>query len=299
MQGQPIFKMDHKEKTINADCPLCGTARFKRLFSKKGRDFWRCSGCGLEKQIPLPDEEELQRFYDNEYKEGLYETFTSADKMKKMTARQRIKEMSPLINTAGKWLDIGAANGVFVEEALKKGAAAQGIELSEHAVVQARRRNVPVSRGSINDLKEDEFFDCITAFDVLEHLLDPFDFLKKAATHLYPNGRLVLTVPNKASVIRLLMGKRWYFYIPEEHLHYFDPSIIRGLLKKAGLEVFSIKPTYKPLTFDYSLTQFAEYNTGIYRALKFLSIILPRKLREKIIPVYIGEIMIISGFRAE
>jgi len=288
-----MLNLMNRKKVITADCLLCGEVEFRWLFIKKGRDFWKCSKCGIEKQIPLPSEIELADYYDKEYSEGLYEVFANADKMKKLTARQRLREIKPFTGLHGEWLDIGCANGVFIREARKQGVNAQGLELSEVAVLQAKKHDIPVRCGSIDDLEEGEQFDCITAFDVIAHVLDPAAFLRETVTHLRPQGHFVLTTPNKASISRLLMGKHWYFYMPEEHLHYFDPHIISKLLNKVGLEVVSIRHASKPLTFDYSLAQFAEYNTGIYQILNTLSAILPKKFREWIISIYIGELMVI------
>jgi hypothetical protein len=90
------------------------------------------------------------------------------------------------------------------------------------------------------------------------------------------------------------MGQRWYFYIPEEHLHYFSPSTLGRLLTRAGFEVLRCRPTYKPLTFDYSLVQFREYNPWIYRPLSVVAKVLPRSLRNVSVPLYIGETMVIA-----
>ena len=90
------------------------------------------------------------------------------------------------------------------------------------------------------------------------------------------------------------MGSRWYFYIPDEHLFYFSRATIRKLLYKAGFETLRVSRTYKPLTYDYALTQFAEYNPFLYRILKGVAKILPARLKSAVVPLYIGEMMVIA-----
>ena len=103
----------------------------------------------------------------------------------------------------------------------------------------------------------------------------------------------MLTIPNVSSVFARLMGSRWWYYIPK-HLHYFNPASIRAMMTRAGLETVEVSRTYKPLTFDYGLTQFIEYNPWIYRAMKLVAYVLPARLRQRIVALYIGEMKIIA-----
>ena len=279
---------------ITLDCPLCGVTSFKKCFSKKGRDFFECLQCDMQLQSPLPTLQELSDFYDNSFADGMYQDFAAADELKQMTAQQRIKEITETISLAGKWLDVGCANGVFVDAISQHGVEAQGVELSEQAVAIGREQGLNLHVGTIEDLQADETFDCITAFDVLEHVLEPLDFVGSIFKRLNEGGHIVLTVPNAGGIVRRLMGKRWYFYIPEEHLHYFNRSNLAGLLEKQGFEVEGLGATYKPMTYDYALVQFAEFNPLIYKLLKTASYVVPSNLRKRPIPLPIGELRIIA-----
>jgi 2-polyprenyl-3-methyl-5-hydroxy-6-metoxy-1,4-benzoquinol methylase len=263
------------------------------LFRKGGRDFWRCRGCGLEKQHPLPSAEELETYYEQSYVSGMYQLFTEADGMKRLTAAQRLGEMLALARS-GRWLDVGCSNGVFVDVSRQRGYDAQGIELSSTAVQAARQRGLPVECATVEDFAPPTRFDTITAFDVLEHVLDPMLFLRSVHRLLVPGGVLALTVPNLASMSRLLMRRRWYFYIPEEHLFYFNPSCIEKLLARAGFATIRRSRTYKPLTWGYSLSQLEVYNPILHDLLALLSRCIPRNLADRALPLYIGEMMVIA-----
>ena len=276
------------------DCPLCGKTEFRKRFSKKNRDFYRCLTCGIELQYPLPTLPELSEYYNHSFADGMYQEFTAASEMKEMTARQRIKEIRRSIPVSGRWLDVGCANGVFVAAVASQGVDAHGVELSQLAVDAGRQRGLDLHVGTIDDLPAGQTYDCITAFDVLEHVLSPNEFLSSIFGRLDPGGHVVITVPNAGGIVRRLMGKRWYFYIPEEHLHYFNRHNLAGLLGKHGFNVINVGATYKPMTYDYSLTQFAEYNPLIHKVLKAASLVVPSKLRARPIPLPIGELRIIG-----
>jgi 2-polyprenyl-3-methyl-5-hydroxy-6-metoxy-1,4-benzoquinol methylase len=274
-------------------CSVCDGADFRKIFRKGGRDFWRCRTCGYEVQHPLPSARELRTYYEESYVSGMYQLFTDADAMKRLTADQRLREIEPFVRP-GRWLDVGCANGLFVAAARGRGRDARGIDLSATAVAAARRHGLPVECRTIEDFQPDVRFDTVTAFDVLEHVLDPAAFLRAVRQLLAPGATIAITVPNLSSLSRVLMRRRWYFYIPEEHLHYFTPSCLETLLVRTGFEIVRRARTYKPLTWNYSLSQLAAYNPLIHRALAPLSACIPPRLRERALPLYIGEMMVIA-----
>ena len=250
--------------------------------------------CGIELQWPLPTQDELADYYDKSFASGMYQEFAAAEEMKQMTAEQRIKEIERVIPIAGRWLDVGCANGVFVEAIGRRVNAAEGIELAQPAVQSGRDRGLKLHLGTIDDLPPDEKFDCITAFDVLEHVIDPNQFLVGIRERLNEGGHAILTVPNTGGIVRRIMGPRWYFYIPEEHLHYFSRRNLTSLLQDHGFEIDDVGATHKPMTYDYALTQFAEYNPLIYKLLKMASRAIPSGLRRVPIPLPIGEFRVIA-----
>jgi 2-polyprenyl-3-methyl-5-hydroxy-6-metoxy-1,4-benzoquinol methylase len=274
-------------------CPVCQNIFFRKIFTKKGKDFWKCTNCGLEKIYPLPSLEDLKDYYDESYTEGMYKIFTDARKMKQMTAKERLKQISSYC-PQGRWLDVGCSDGGFVEQARLAGILAEGIDLSKVAIQEAGKRNLPVYYSAIEDFKPEYEYNTITAFDVLEHVIDPTSFMKSLHRLLLPGGKIALSVPDQGSLICKLMGKAWYFYIPEEHLHYFNISNITKLLNKMGFVVERCARAYKPLTYSYSLTQFKEYNPSIYTILSVISKFIPEKIQNFAIPLYIGEMMVIA-----
>ena len=280
-------------------CPACGPATFRYRFGKKGRRFYRCCVCGIELQWPLPTQQALSDYYEESFDSGMYRDFTAADEMKRMTAAQRLKEIRRTLQPAGRCLDVGCANGVFVETIGQaseddRPITAEGVEISQSAVTAGRDRGLALHLGMLADVPEDPPYDLITAFDVLEHVIDPAEFLKEIHQRLADGGHVVLTVPDTGGWVRRVMGRRWYFYIPEEHLHYFDRRNLPRLLRAQGFEPVEVGSTHKPMTYDYALTQFAEFNPWIYRVMSLGSRMIPGRLRSRPVPLPIGEIRVIA-----
>ncbi len=250
-------------------------------------------------QSPLPTPEELSHYYEAEFQDGMYRDFTEAEEMKRLTAQDRLQRVLQWQQVEGPWLDIGCANGVFVEAALAVGKSASGIERSATAVQQAVQKGLSVAQSQIEDLPLATKYGCITAFDVIEHVLKPDAFLKEIAIRMAPGGVCVLTLPNLDSVFARVMGRSWWFYIPEEHFHYFCPRTIRLLASNVGLEVVHVSPVSKPLTLDYGLTQFEVFNPLIFKCLNTVCKFLPARVRCRVMPFAIGEMLVVLRVRSQ
>jgi methyltransferase family protein len=69
---------------------------------------------------------------------------------------------------------------------------------------------------------------------VLEHTRDPLAQLQHAAARLNDGGRLLVAVPNGASLCSRLLGRDWSWYIPPAHIWYLTPDSLRTLAARAG-----------------------------------------------------------------
>ncbi len=275
-------------------CQICDSSAFKYLFSKKGRQYHRCTKCGLIFQHPVPSAEALHEFYEKSYKQGMYADFSAAKALKVATAKQRLKEISKHMPIQGKWLDIGCSTGTFVKLLEENGLDARGIDISDEAVRLAKKEGLPVECKDIFSVDQNQRFDCITAFDVIEHLRDPASFIQAANRLLKIGGTLVITTPNVRSPAGFLMGRWWFFFIPDEHLFLFSPSTIRRLVTNENLEVVNLGKTFKPMTYDYALLQFKEFNPWIGQLMTAASWVLPKWLRSRVLLLSIGEQRLIA-----
>ena len=100
---------------------------------------------------------------------------------------------------------------VLLKEACKA-KEVYGIEISEKGAEMARKNGVKCYQLDVDEEGfpfEDNYFDAVTALELIEHLFDPDHFLEEVYRVLKPEGIFVLSTPNLASIhnrIALLFG---------------------------------------------------------------------------------------------
>ena len=166
-------------------CMLCGENDSRFLFEKMGKRLVGCRECGLQWVDPMPTVTELSAYYEQAYAAGRYTLFAEARQVRRLIARQRLATLAHFAKP-GRWLDVGASAGDFVEAAAESGHVAEGLEVSETAVRGARERGLHMHCSPVEAFEPEARYDTITAFDLLEHLLEPRAFLRKILTWLEP-----------------------------------------------------------------------------------------------------------------
>ena len=112
-------------------------------------------------------------------------------------------------------IDIGTGSGSFLKEVQRNFSEAKlsGLEYDPRLVA---RTNVVLGteicqQGNAENPPEfPEPFDCLTTFQVIEHLYKPEVFLEKIHNLLRPDGLLILTTPNLECVAQRTLGKKWH-----------------------------------------------------------------------------------------
>lgn len=277
-----------------APCALCGGRSFAHEFHKAGYDFLRCRDCSLLRIAPLPTPEALAEIYERSYRDGLYAMFAKADDVRLATARARVAAIAPAVPD-GTWLDVGCSTGALLQAATERGLDAEGIELSGVAVDEARRRGLRATQVAADDFVPERRYACITAFDLVEHLIDPNPFLERVRGWLAPGGRLAITVPDIKSAQARLMGKHWYYYAPPVHVNYFDRETIVRLLARHGLTTVRIGGAPKVMTIDYVLQSLAAFNPLLHRAVRGVGLVTPAALRRRPLPIPVGELLVLAS----
>jgi SAM-dependent methyltransferase len=84
-------------------------------------------------------------------------------------------------------------------------------------------------------------FDVVTMWDVLEHLPNPIETLRKVYALLKPNGKLIVATPNIDSVPARILKENWFPLEIPRHLVLYSPQTVSSLLAKTGFTVDQIK----------------------------------------------------------
>jgi len=80
---------------------------------------------------------------------------------------------------------------------------------------------------------KDSYFDCIVAGELIEHLEKPEKFIKECRRTLKKNGRLIITTPNRKSLVNRISGS----YETKVHPSLFDYESLGELLGNNGFRI--------------------------------------------------------------
>lgn len=144
-----------------------------------------------------------------------------------------------------KILEIGCAEGSFLEKVKKeRHVIASGVELNAKAVNIAQDKGLDVELATIQDFsaKNQNGFDIVCAFQVLEHISNVHSFLDAALKTLKKGGKLIIGVPNNDSFLGL--REKDLLNIPPHHMGLWNEKSLRNLCKYFPIEVsrFSYEP---------------------------------------------------------
>tara|TARA_B100001175_G_scaffold314057_1_gene322705 strand:+ start:204 stop:998 length:795 start_codon:yes stop_codon:yes gene_type:complete len=168
--------------------------------------------------------------------------------------QKRIKSFSKLYNSRlsfieslypgkGNLLDIGCGAGFFLNIAKERGWNCHGMEILPEYIKYAQEKfalknirleslDEPISYNANN-------FDVITLWDLIEHLRNPLNSLKKIHRMMKPGGLLVMWTPNVKNAI--FLKERWVGYKILQHFYFFSGDSLKNMLEKTGFKIVSLQ----------------------------------------------------------
>ncbi|MEZ7494604.1 class I SAM-dependent methyltransferase [Leeuwenhoekiella aequorea] len=163
-------------------------------------------------------------------------------------------------------LDIGAGTGDFLVAAKNDGWKVNGIEPSKIARKNAEKKDLTLFelKSNLNNQK----FDLITMWHVLEHVPDLKDQLQWLVDHLYENGTLVIAVPNFNSYDSKHYKKYWAAWDVPRHIHHFSRKSMKMLFSEFGFHLIKEKPMYFDSYYVSLLSEkYKSGNSNIFKAI--------------------------------
>ena len=213
-----------------------------------GHDIIDCFACGFRHVLPLPDPASLEQEYREKYYSDEKPSFIAHagedQAWFELAQNDRLAIFEKLVGVVRRrLLDIGCGPGFFLKTAIARGWDAHGIEPSRQAAAHARSLGASVTEGFFNAQTSPELgrFDVVNLTNVLEHVPDAAQTLKRAADLLEPGGVLCAGVPNDFSLFQIAargaaeLGEWWL--APPHHLNYFDFDSLEGAVMKLGLKL--------------------------------------------------------------
>ncbi len=232
---------NYKWKMVS-QCPLCGCNRFRVEFEKYGSPLVMCEQCEVRYHQRIPAD--LKDVYQSEN----YELYSVEDDKehfnyrKERFGRERVRLLEDICGHLEdkKLLDVGCGNGFFLVAAQEKCKTCYGSEFSALNREKSRRNTgLPIYPDPLDKFPEKDF-DIITAFDVIEHIENPLQFMKDAKKLLKEGGYLMLFTPNFDSFSIRVMKSYSSIVDPTEHLILFNHNSLKKLGDIIGLQIVYI-----------------------------------------------------------
>ena len=193
-----------------------------------------CGDCGHIFANPCPTPEHLFSLYGR-VEDPLYEEESAGRSRNFLRILRRLEKFMP---ERGVLFDVGAATGILLDLARRRGWEPTGIEPSSWAVrAAADRYGIGLIEGTLETatLPEDRYA-AVTMVDFIEHTPLPFEAVRKAQAILRPAGILVLVTPDIHSRAARLAGRKWWHLRPA-HLSFFSRRSLDALLRRAGFSI--------------------------------------------------------------
>jgi 2-polyprenyl-3-methyl-5-hydroxy-6-metoxy-1,4-benzoquinol methylase len=152
-------------------------------------------------------------------------------------------------------LDVGTATGYLGAILKEKRHSVVGIESHEPFAAQARPHYEQFHEADIETFSFPyrEEFDCIIFADVLEHLRNPEQVLKRALPCLKQDGYIIISVPNIANIVtrlEILLGRFEYTergILDKTHLRFFTLASLMRMVSDTGFRAVDIVATPLPI----------------------------------------------------
>ncbi len=163
------------------------------------------------------------------------------------------------------WLDAGCGSGTLSRYLADRGGQILGVDASAEMVRNATLRSLEYPHRCLEFQQIDSIVALpvsdlslhgILCSSVLEYVPDVRACLGEFARVLRPGGRLLVSVPNRGSIVRRIqvssfrfaraMGRNWFPFI-EHSRHEFTPSAFKTLMQQFGFTTDKVIPFGSPI----------------------------------------------------
>lgn len=212
-----------------ACCPLCSATGSNDLFVLDRFSVVCCSSCNFLYVSNVLSAIAIQ----NMYREG-YDNLrhVHGQRVNASVNIDVLRRLIPGIRNKS-LLDVGSGYGFLLQAASRQyNMRVAGVELSLAERKYAHEKLGVKTYKDMFELPENERFDVVTAFEVIEHVRDPLSFINALVERVNTGGYLLIATDNFESEVVKRLGTGFPKWIPHEHISCFSPKSLRLLLDK-------------------------------------------------------------------
>jgi 2-polyprenyl-3-methyl-5-hydroxy-6-metoxy-1,4-benzoquinol methylase len=260
MSVQPQEYITDKSDSANEKCCICAGELINLSPFDDSSRVIHCQNCHTESIRPLPTPAELDEYYSNypatqTSEEQLHYLVILSIKalrfyLKKMEAPETSWQQT-------RFLEVGFGNGAGLFAGAKLGLQSYGIDLDPVGVANAKAFaekhsiNASCLQGDVSNLQDmGTKFDLVKASQVLEHVLDPVEFLSAISQSQPAGGYLIIESPNNQATFWRFKNRarksfdRLNYYNSlklKEHLWGYTKKSLPLLLQKVGYRTIFVQ----------------------------------------------------------
>ena len=216
-----------------------------------------CEKCGFKHIFPIPDQCELDKFYEKQYRKVDSNYFKKTEEDLKwllMNYKRYYELFEELCDVnSKKLLEIGSGSGHFLKYGKERNWDVIGFEPSMMSYEYSKNLDINVINGNFNveEAKKHGKYDVVFMRNVIEHISQPITMIEDIKTILKPNGLLFIVSPNDYNPLQDILKNKLGFdsyWIAKEHINYFNFESMKDLLQKLDLNIIKTSATF-PMEF--------------------------------------------------
>jgi 2-polyprenyl-3-methyl-5-hydroxy-6-metoxy-1,4-benzoquinol methylase len=154
-------------------------------------------------------------------------------------------------------LDVGCSKGYIARELKKKGCSITGIDINKEDLREAKKYCDRTILGDITKKDIKEKFDVIILGDIIEHVVQPLDLLKKLRKNLDKGGYILISTPNIVNIyprLKIFLGSFDYEdigFFDRTHLRFFTLKTFKKMVADSGYSIVSLEFTPIPIYLGF------------------------------------------------
>ncbi|MDZ7798911.1 MAG: class I SAM-dependent methyltransferase [Patescibacteria group bacterium] len=179
-------------------------------------------------------------YYEKSIKKNRYQRWWHNKRFK------LILDMIPKNFKGKRYLDVGCNGCLFMEKVAKKmgNVEAYGVDISKPSIEYAKKK-YPHFKTQVADCHnlpyKNNFFDFITCFEVIEHVINPKKVIGEMQRCLKKEGELIILVPNENLLFEII----WFFWTKlgrgkvwnNTHVNQIKMTNLEEILQNKGFEI--------------------------------------------------------------
>jgi 2-polyprenyl-3-methyl-5-hydroxy-6-metoxy-1,4-benzoquinol methylase len=240
------FLISKKNRFVSVCCPACNKSKYQTIYNKYSFKFVQCKDCDTVFMTPRATAKILKEFYSHSKLYEYWNKFIFPSSIEIRREKIFKPRVDRIIKICEKYniptncvVEVGAGFGIFCEELIRKKYFKRVIAIEPHSDLAntCRTSGIEVVEDTIENIEQPKYkANVLAAFEVIEHLFSPQEFIKNCVKLLEDNSIMILTCPNYKGFDIEPLAKN-SDSIDAEHINMFNPDSLKLLLNRCGLKV--------------------------------------------------------------